>query len=531
MSESTAQNTQTNLNRPFAPHFMMASLLTCFLLIAAIFIYWPTAQSALRVWMHTETFKHCFFIIPIVLFLLWDKKEIFKNIAAIPYLPALILTPFISIGWIIAHIASINIGEHLMLVAFFQTIILTILGYRLYWAFFFPFSFLWFLVPFGEYFIPMLQNITTWFSLLFLKLVNIPYYNDGVFISVPNGNFEVAEACAGLRFLIATIVLGFLFAYLFYKSTFRRILFIVLSFIIPIIANGIRAFGIIFIAYMTDNEYAIGVDHLVYGWFFFAFVLALLIGIGLLFREDTKKEEKDNFEIYAQKDPKTIIQATPKQFILAAILTLILITPARFYGHHMDQLSIKDKSQFSSEKLALKPPLVDAPCTSDWPISFEGATVLTQCATLDNQPVQIKIAYYPHQSGDHSLLSFKNQLFDDTGAQWKKTMFYLIEQNNQQIPFTLQTFFRNNEDIPIATTYWINGLFTNSKIKVKLNQALSQIKYGHQTGFLVMVLLPKEQLSNDTYQTQLEKVIQSLPNFNELFSTIATSSNTPKPQS
>lgn len=530
MQEPISQNNNTSLNRPFAPHFMMAILLTGFLLIATTLIYLPTTQSALNVWMHTETFKHCFFVVPIVLFLLWDKKEIFKNIPAIPYLPALILTPFIGIGWVLAHIASINIGEHLMLVAFFQVIILTMLGYRLYWAFLFPFSFLWFLVPFGEYFIPMLQNITTWFSLLFLTLVNIPYYNDGVFISVPNGNFEVAEACAGLRFLIATIVLGFLFAYLFYKSTFRRILFITLSFIIPIIANGIRAFGIIFIAYMTDNEYAIGVDHLVYGWFFFAFVLALLIGIGLLFREDTKREEKDNFEIYAHRDPRVVVEATPKQFIFATILTLLLITPARFYGHHVDQISIKDTSQFSSQKLALKSPLIDASCTSEWPVSFEGASILTQCATLNNQPVQIKIVYYPHQNGDHSLLFFKNQMFDDTNAQWKKTSSYLIEQNNHQIPFNLDTLYRNNEDIPIAVTYWINGLFTNSKIKVKINQALSQMKYGHQTGFLVMVLLPKSQSSNDTYQNQLDKVVQSLPDLNDLFSKIANASNASKPQ-
>ncbi|MBP9877951.1 MAG: EpsI family protein, partial [Alphaproteobacteria bacterium] len=157
-------------------------------------------------------------------------------------------------------------------------------------------------------------------------------------------------------------------------------------------------------------------------------------------------------------------------------------------------------------------------------------SILTQCATLNNQPIQIKIVYYPHQDGDHSLLFFKNQMFDDTTVQWKKTSSYLIEQNNHQIPFNLETLYRNNEDIPIAVTYWINGFFTNSKIKVKINQALSQMKYGHQTGFLVMVLLPKSQSSNDTYQNQLDKVVQSLPDLSDLFSKIPNASNASKPQ-
>lgn len=530
MSDSIPQNTKTNSNKPFSAHFTLVSFLTAFLLIVTTFIYWPTAQSAFQVWINTETFKHCFFVVPIVLFLLWDKKEIFKTIPAVPYLPALLLAPFIGIGWAIAHIASINIGEHLMLVAFFQVIILTMFGYRLYWALLFPFSFLWFLVPFGEYFIPMLQNITTWFSLLFLTLVNIPYYNDGIFISVPNGNFEVAEACAGLRFLIATIVLGCLFAYLFYKSTFRRLLFIVLSFVIPIFANGIRAFGIIFIAYMTDNEYAVGVDHLVYGWFFFAFVLALLIGIGLLFREDTTKEKKDNFEIYASKETQTTTQTTIKQFIIAAVLALILIVPARFYGHHLDQLSILDTSQFSSQKLTLKSPLTATSCPSDWTILFEGSSVLTQCANLNNQLIQIKIVYYPHQNKDHSLLSFKNQFYDDKSVQWKKTNTFLFEQNNRPIPLNLQTFLKRGEDISIATTYWVNGVFINNKIKIKINQAMAQIKNGYQAGFLVMILLPNA-VTNDDAQKEIETILQSLPDLNELFSKVANSSHASKPQS
>src|SRR3546814_4691911 len=47
---------------------------------------------------------------------------------------------------------------------------------------------------------------------------------------------------------------------------------------IPIVANGFRAFGTIHIARLTDIDFAASFDHVIYGWFFFAFIIALLMG-------------------------------------------------------------------------------------------------------------------------------------------------------------------------------------------------------------------------------------------------------------
>src|SRR5690606_38290500 len=54
---------------------------------------------------------------------------------------------------------------------------------------------------------------------------------------------------------------------------------------IPIVANWVRAYGIVMIAHLTDNEVAVGVDHIIYGWVFFAFVTLVLLGVGMTFRD------------------------------------------------------------------------------------------------------------------------------------------------------------------------------------------------------------------------------------------------------
>ena len=99
-------------------------------------------------------------------------------------------------------------------------------------------------------------------------------------IEIPEGPFEIAEACAGLRFLIASIVFGCFFAVVMYRSPLRRTLFILMSIFVPIFANGLRALGIIVLAHLEGNASAVAADHVLYGWLFFTLVIMILIGIG-----------------------------------------------------------------------------------------------------------------------------------------------------------------------------------------------------------------------------------------------------------
>src|SRR5581483_9036774 len=94
-------------------------------------------------------------------------------------------------------------------------------------------------------------------------------------------------ACAGLRFLIASIAFGTLYSCLIYRSFTRRALFMLASVIIPIIANGFRALGIVVLGHVLGSAQAAAADHILYGWLFFSIVILLLIMAGLPFREDT----------------------------------------------------------------------------------------------------------------------------------------------------------------------------------------------------------------------------------------------------
>ena len=96
----------------------------------------------------------------------------------------------------------------------------------------------------------------------------------------------MAEACAGLRFLIASIAFGCLYALMMYRGPVRRGVFILVSVIVPIIANGLRGLGIVYLGYLLGSAQAAAADHIIYGWIFFSVVILVLIALGLPFRQD-----------------------------------------------------------------------------------------------------------------------------------------------------------------------------------------------------------------------------------------------------
>src|ERR1700730_1733866 len=150
----------------------------------------------------------------------------------------------------------------------------------------FPLAYLYFAVPFGQAIEPRLQAITAALSVDMLRVVGVPVFADGNLISIPTGNFDVAEECSCLRFLIASIAIGTLFAGIMYRSWLRRAAFLGLSLALPVLGNCARAFGIILLAYATNNRLAAGVDHILYGWLFFALIMFVMLAIGIRFRDD-----------------------------------------------------------------------------------------------------------------------------------------------------------------------------------------------------------------------------------------------------
>ena len=283
--------------------------------------------TAVMIWEASTAYNHCFLIIPIVIYILWDRRDELYGLRAEP-LPIAALAGLPAAGaWLLAERLGIMEGRQLMVVAFAEVLFLSVLGWKLFRAMSGPLLYLFFLVPFGEFLTPKLQDITAVFIRYGLGLTSIPAYIDGYTIEIPEGRFYVAEACAGLRFLIASIAFGVLYALMMYRSTTRRVVFILVSIIVPIIANGIRALGIVVAGHFLGSAEAAAADHILYGWIFFSIVILLLTVMGLPFREDLVRR------LPPDPGPEAgMLPMVPGFAAVAAAIAVAAISPAAALG-------------------------------------------------------------------------------------------------------------------------------------------------------------------------------------------------------
>ena len=236
-----------------------------------------------RIWWTSSTYEHCLLIVPIAFWLVWIRRCGLVRLTPGGWAPGLWLVAGGAMCWLIGEAGGAAVLRHLGLVVMVQGAIVACLGSAIAGALAFPIAYLLFLVPFGEAFEPPLQTLTATITGWLLALCGVPATIDGVFISAPSGVFEVAEACSGVKFLVAMLAFGALVANIGFRSWPRRIALMAAAAVLPILANGVRAWGTIMVSERSGAAFGSHFDHVFYGWVFFGLVIALLLAIAWAF--------------------------------------------------------------------------------------------------------------------------------------------------------------------------------------------------------------------------------------------------------
>lgn len=234
-------------------------------------------------WWNSSTYAHILLVPVIVGWLVVQRWDAVKQVEPAPCRWGLLPLGLAVLGWVLGSFAGLDLLRQAAAVAMLPSTALLLLGPRAFAALLFPLAYLLFLIPFGDELVPTLQTFTAHLTIALVGLSGVPAAIDGVFIDTPAGLFEVAEACSGVKFLIAMIALGALVANIGFRHWQRRAAFMALCIVVPVLANGVRAWGTIFAAQYVGIERAAGIDHLIYGWLFFALVIAAVLALSWRF--------------------------------------------------------------------------------------------------------------------------------------------------------------------------------------------------------------------------------------------------------
>lgn len=452
-----------------------APLIAVMLAVLALFaFYWETIASMAAIWSRSETFTHGYLILPISLFLIWQRRHELARYTPAPDLRPVALLPVLGLVWLLAHYASVLVIEQLAMVAMIPVVVWAILGWQISWTLVFPLFFLFFAVPMGEELIPPLMDFTADFTVAMLQLTGIPVYREGTFFEIPSGHWSVVEGCSGVRYLIASVTLGFLYAYLTYRSPVRRIVFVILSFGVPIIANGLRAYMIVMIAHLSDMRLALGVDHFIYGWVFFGLVMLLLFWLGSFWREDDRRIEKTAIAMTEIVTPSRAQGNSPWR-AGAIVAALLLIWPVLGYVHAAREDDVH---------VILKAPIAH----TVWQVSDEGATswrphyIGTDAALQQNyvsgaRRVAVYLEYYRHQSQGAELINSQNYLVRQKDPVWRQVADAPRTISVQGRPLHIrQVKLRSmGQDLLVWYWYWMDGDYTTNHYLAKLWDAKAKL--------------------------------------------------------
>ena len=463
-----------------------AVLATAAVVVLLIAVYYETAASIVAIWYRSGTFAHGFLVVPAVLWLVWRRRDHVATLTPRPDYAGLLLLAALGFGWLLAELAGVQVVQQLAMVAMIPAAVVTVMGRRVAWALAFPLAFLAFGVPIGEGLIPPLMNFTADFTVALLQLVGIPVYREGTFFAIPSGNWSVVEGCSGLRYVIASVTAGCLYAYLNYQSLGRRLAFVAASIAVPVVANGLRAFMIVMIAHYSDMKLALGIDHFIYGWVFFGIVMVALFWAGSFWHEPEPAAPRTPAADGGRASWRGAVTAA------AAALAVVAIWPA--YAASLGSTEAPAAPARLAAPQGVAGWQLEQAAITDWRPHYGGADPsLFAVYRKGDRTVALYIGYYRHQRQGAELVNSQNVMVPQKHPGWEN-----VGESHRAVPLDAgpldlrQTLLRSRSQQRLLIWDWmyLDGLRTTNAYLAKLLLAKNRLLGQPDDGVAIILAVP-----------------------------------------
>lgn len=462
-------------------------------LLAPILLFYGTVASMVGIWNSSETFAHGYVILPVSLWLIWRQRAWFAHIPARPWWPGLALMTGAGAAWLAGRMGDVGVVMQYAFVAMMPLAALTLLGPRLAAKFTFPLLFLLFAVPFGEVFVGPLIQHTADFTVWAVQATGIPVLRNGTRFELPTGSWSVVEACSGIRYLISSITLGCLYAYLTYQSNLRRAVFIGMAVVVPIVANWLRAYGIVMIGHTSGMELATGVDHLVYGWLFFGLIMFLMFWVGSYWRED----DKPAVPVAPQPGHATVaaprVSPGPAKSLVPVAVAVVAVAAA-----WPAFAAFNDRANHDPRPVALSVAELAWPAAAgfpDWQVDYmePDARVARAYRSPEGRPVLLQVLYYRNQNKQKGLISSVNRLAGEKSPFHQTAASQRTEQTGAgQLPLREAVLHGPGGPLLVWQVLWVDGRYMTSNVAGKLRQAQGKLQFRGDDGAMVAIAVPYE---------------------------------------
>lgn len=242
--------------------------------------YFPVFQILTAKWLNLEEYTHAFFTLPIIFYIIWQKKEDLHDCR--PHydylgLPIILLSTALYLFSLLTEVHTL-----IALSSFF-----TILGTIIYFGgidavkiLFTPLLLLLILIPIPEQLYTQitfpLQIKVSQASEHIIRMFGVPVFREGNILTISEKSFHVVEACSGLRSAIALLTLSIIMGYFMLKKTWTRSALLAASVPSAIVLNIVRVSGMILLYHFFKLDLGGAAWHTATGVIVFLLALSIL---------------------------------------------------------------------------------------------------------------------------------------------------------------------------------------------------------------------------------------------------------------
>ncbi|GAA4643668.1 hypothetical protein GCM10023115_16280 [Pontixanthobacter gangjinensis] len=466
-------------------------------------------------WWNISTYNHILLVPLIIGWLVYARRDGLATINPQAWWPGLLPLAGALLLWLLGTMAGVNSASQLGAVLALQSAIIAVLGARVAVASLFPLAYMIFLVPFGEELVPSLQMITAKLVIWLTEWSGIPAIIDGVFIDTPAGLFEVAEACSGVKFLVAMVALGVLVAYTCFKQWGRRAAFMAGAIALPILANGVRAWGTIYIAQSQGIEFAEGFDHVFYGWVFFALVVGALLAVSWRWFDRDPEDIGVDFPNIDERKWFQIVDRWTIGINKMAVSVFVLLASVAIWNAMASRVEASIPTEIVMPMVSGWT-LVDYTPVVTWKPKASGADhrLLGRYRSESGREVDVFFALYAAQEEGREASAFGEGAFDPS-SDWRWL------EPASTVPYAKADYLLayGQHKRLVATTYRVGDLLTGSAIKLKLANMRDRLLLNPAPT--MMLVLSAEQKDGGDMEASLNDFRKSIGDEGEWMDRIA----------
>lgn len=244
-----------------------------------LWTFWPTLRILVNAWSIEPDYSHGFFVIPLALYFLWLNRENRPQIEGPAWGGLVLVTAGLALDLIGTRFYLEPVSGWALIV--WLAGVVWLIGGRKFWRWCLPsLLFLIFMVPLPfrieGLFRQPLQRVATEASCWTLQSLGFAALAEGNVLSIDDVEFEVAQACSGLRIFVSIVALAFAYAVIVRRPWWTKVLLFASTLPIAIVANSIRVTLIGATYFRLSTPAAHRLAHDMAGWFVIPLAAALM---------------------------------------------------------------------------------------------------------------------------------------------------------------------------------------------------------------------------------------------------------------